>query len=480
MQFETGYRKTVYEMVRESCAMFGERVLFSYMRRNAIEEVTFDTFYRDVCKTAACFEKRDVAGKYIVIDGKNEYEAIVAMCGAAFAGAIAAVLNFDLPEEEIEYALERMNPAMIVCDEDYFDVVEGDVEKNGTDCVFLTESEDRESIRRWIAGEGGQYEAAKEQCPEDGALVLMTSGSTSRSKLVLLSHYGYMPTLEMYSQKSMLLFPLYHVAGTMMVVNAIAKGVNLCLSSLKNGLRDAEWFRPEEVVAVPAFISLLVNRNRQGLFDMGGLKYVTSAGAPQNPELTQYLNEQGIFSPSAYGATETSGPVSYSTESEYRFGSIGKAGPWNEVKFSEEGEILVKGKNVMLEYIGAPEETKEALEDGWYHTGDVGYMDEDGFIYITGRIKNIIILSNGENVSPEAIEASLSLCPDIKEVVVYGEDDVLESHIWCGEEASEETKKQVERYIAKYNRSVPSYRTIRKVVFRERPFTKTATGKIKR
>lgn len=479
MQFEKGYNKTVYEMIKKGRDEFGNRIVFSYRRNGKTEEISFCDFFTDVCKIAYCFEERSLRGKYIVIDGKNDYEAIVAMCAAASMGAVAAVLNFDLPEQEIADALERLNPGMIVCCEDYYDVVEDYVEQNGIECIF-EESENRDSIRNWIEDGKGLFQADGREHPEQPALVLMTSGSTSKSKLVLLSHYGYMPTLEIYGEKNMLLFPLYHVAGTMMVVNSIAKGVNLCLSCLKDGIRDAEWFQPTSVVAVPAFISVMVNRSRQNLFDMSSIKYVTSAGAPQNPDLTRYLEEKGIFTPSVYGATETSGPVSYSTEEEYRFGSIGKVGPWNEVLISEEGEILVKGKNVMLEYIGNPEETAEAMGDGWYHTGDVGHMDEDGFLYITGRIKNIIILSNGENVSPEAIEAHLNLCPDIEEVVVYGEGDMLVAHVWCGSEPDEQKKQRIEKYIANYNRSVPSYRSIRKNVFKDKAFGKTSSGKIKR
>lgn len=110
----------------------------------------------------------------------------------------------------------------------------------------------------------------------------------------------------------------------------------------------------------------------------------------------------------------------------------------------------------------------------------MGRFDEEGFLSIVGRIKNIIILSNGENVSPEAIEAQLNMCEDIDEVVVKGEDDMIVAHIWCGENATEETCNKVEKYIKIYNRSVPSYHRVQKTVFRKEPFEKTSTGKIKR
>lgn len=272
MQYEEGYKKTVYEMLKESCDRYEDHILFSYVKGKEVEEISYREFYKDVCKVAQHFAKSGLQGEYIVIDGKNEYEAIVAMFGAAVMGAIAAVINFDLPEEDIAYALESLKPALIVCDEDYYDVIEEYVKKSKPICMFYEQTEKLESIYKWLTEEFELYEYVGNQSPDEGALVLMTSGSTSRSKLVLLSHYGYMPTLELYAKKTMLLFPLYHVAGTMILVNAIAKGVNLCLSNLKNGIRDAEWFRPIEVVAVPAFISVLVNRSRQGIFDISSIR----------------------------------------------------------------------------------------------------------------------------------------------------------------------------------------------------------------
>ena len=120
------------------------------------------------------------------------------------------------------------------------------------------------------------------------------------------------------------------------------------------------------------------------------------------------------------------------------------------------------------------------MADGWYHTGDIGYIDEDGFLFITGRIKNVIVLSNGENVSPEAIEKKLSVCADIKEMIVLGENDRLAAHFWCGEDGGMDAEMRVRAFIAQYNKEVPPYQAIRNLVFRDEPFPKTVTGKIKR
>lgn len=480
MQYELGYGLTVYEMLKKAKETFGNQNLFSYMRNGQIVTVSYEEFWVDVHNVAYRLEQKQVKGRYVIIEGKPVYETIVALYATITVGAIAAMVNMDLPEEEICRAMKLMNPAMVICSEDAYDVVEEYTKSHNISCVFCAEEDAQMSIRQWINEGGTLYEYTGEQKAEDPALVLMTSGSTSQSKVVLLSHYAFVPNKEYYADKNILLFPLYHIAGLSLVSNCIVKGVKLCLSNMKEGMRDIEWFKPTEMVSVPAFISVMVERSKKNQFDLSNFKSITSAGAPQNLALTEYLNSFGIFSGSSYGATETGGPVIYTTPMDYRYGAVGKPGPWNEVKISDIGEVLVRGKNIMLEYIGNPEETKEVLADGWYHTGDAGHIDEDGFLCITGRIKNIIILSNGENVSPEAIEKQLNYCEEIEEVIVYGEDDVIAAHVWCGENADDSTKEKVEKYIAKYNRTVPSYHCVRKIVFRETPFDKTSTGKVKR
>ncbi len=480
MQFEKYYGLTVYEMLKKNTDLYGDKIVFSFMRDEKIVEVTHKEFLQDVRKVAYQFEKRNLKGKYIVVEGKAQYELVTAFYAAASMGAVAAVFNMDLPEEEIFEAMDCIHTAMVVSTEDNYDIADDYAKNNNIESMCSFSDEKEVSIRQWIDEGGELYEYDGKQKPEDPALVLMTSGSTSKSKLVLLPHYVYMPDKEIYAETSILVFPTYHVAGIAVLGNSMSRGTQICLSNMKDGVRDLEWFKAEDITAVPAFISVLIKRSRQNLMDLSHFKYITSAGAPQNLEEADYLRSLGIFSSSTYGATEVGGSVIYATPTETKFGSVGKPGPWNEITTSELGEILIRGKSVMHEYIGAPEETAEVLAGGWYHSGDVGFIDEDGFLHVTGRIKNIIILSNGENVSPEAIEKQLYHCNEIDEVVVYGEGDTIVAHVWCGEPADDETKQLVQKFVAKYNRTVPSYRAVRDIVFRDAPFEKTATGKIKR
>ncbi len=480
MHYEKYYGMTAYENLKKAKDQYGEQILFSYMENGRVECVTYNKFWEDVLHVAYRFDERQLKGKYIVIEGKSNYEIIVAFYATVSIGAIAAVLNLDLPEQEILEAMDVMKPAMMICSEDNLGIVEQYSQEHKICCMYASGAGHETSIRQWIHKGGTLYEYKGDQKPSDPAIVLMTSGSTSKSKLVLLSHYVFMPDKETSTDKAILVFPLYHVAGIAVVSNCITRGTNLCLSNMKDGIRDMDWFRPAAITAVPAFISVLIKKSKQKLFDLTGIKYITSAGAPQNLEEAKYLKSLGVFTSSTYGATEISGSAIYATPSEHRFGAVGKPGPWNKVKISEFGEILIKGNNLMIEYIGSPKETQEVIVDGWYHTGDVGYIDSEGFLYVTGRIKNIIILSNGENVSPEAIESQLINCPEIEEVVVYGENDSIIAHVWCGGTRDDEIQEKVEEYIAKYNQSVPTYRRIRRTIFREVPFDKTPSGKIKR
>ncbi len=480
MHYEKYYGLTAYELLKKVNDTYANQILFSFMRDGEVIAVSCNEFWKDVQNVAYRLDKKQLKGKYVVIEGKSDYETVVAFYATVSMGAVAAVLNLDLPEEEICFAMDTMKPAMVICSEENMDVTDEYAAESEICRLYVRSAGDEPSIRRWLDEGGKLFEYKGDQNPKDPAVVLMTSGSTSKSKLVLLSHYVFMPDKETCTDKAILVFPLYHVAGIAVVTNCLTRGTQLCLSNMKDGIRDIGWFHPVAITAVPAFISVLIKRSKQNLIDLAEFEQITSAGAPQHLEEAKYLKSLGIFSSSTYGATEIGGSAIYTTPDEFWFGAVGKPGPWNEIEISKQGEILIRGNNLMLEYIGNPKETQEVLADGWYHTGDVGFIDKKGFLHITGRMKNIIILSNGENVSPEVIEAQLQYCPEIEEIVVCGEADVIVAHVWCGKLCDETTQKNVKKFIAKYNRYVPTYRRVRDIVFRDKPFEKTATGKIKR
>ena len=296
---------------------------------------------------------------------------------------------------------------------------------------------------------------------------------------MVLPQSALLPTSDIESRRSIITFPLYHIGGIKCLINDLSRGAHICLSDFRRGVTDIEWFRPEDAVAIPLFVSTLVKYAKLGICDLSCFKDIHSGGAPQDLESMKYLNSLGIFAASVYGTTETGGINTMFYPDAFKEGSVGRPGPWNEFKISSEGEILVRGKNVMLGYLGDDAATKDAFDGDWYKTGDIGRIDGDGYLFITGRIKNIIILSNGENVSPEAIESRIYRCGIIDEAVAYAENDEIHLGVYC-ENMNEQKREEIEKFIKEYNRSVPTYHRIKKTVFREKPFEKTASNKIKR
>lgn len=246
--------------------------------------------------------------------------------------------------------------------------------------------------------------------------------------------------------------------------------VPLVIESIYGKLRDAGNLMPKKMVAKAAF--------------GGNLKTICSGGAYLDPDYVERFKEYGITILQGYGMTECSPVISTNLEWDNKTGSVGKLLPNCEAKIVDE-EIWVRGTSVMQGYYKMQEETDQALEDGWLKTGDLGYVDEDNFLYITGRRKNLIILSNGENVSPEELENQLSRSDLVKEVLVREKDKVIEAEIFPDYEyARKRHVKDIEgglrELIDEFNKDMPVYKRIYSLIVREAEFEKTPSKKIKR
>jgi long-chain acyl-CoA synthetase len=211
----------------------------------------------------------------------------------------------------------------------------------------------------------------------------------------------------------------------------------------------------------------------------GNLDQIICGGAPLNPELVKSFDSLGITLLNGYGITECSPIVAVNRNQFNVVGSVGLPLCCNEVKISEDGEILVKGENVMVGYYHNEAENQTVFVDGWFRTGDLGRIDEHGALHITGRIKNLIILSNGENISAESIEQLVCTIPYVKEVIAYGEDDVIVAEVFLDEEVTD-AKERIHGDINTLNQKLPYVKNIGKVVIRDTEFPKTTTKKIKR
>jgi long-chain acyl-CoA synthetase len=256
-------------------------------------------------------------------------------------------------------------------------------------------------------------------------------------------------------------------------------------------------FQPEVMLMVPMMVETIYKRLAvadanipkmelaQHVFG-GKLRIIFVGGAHLDPYYIDQFAEFGVAIYEGYGMSECSPVISSNTPDNHKKGSIGRPLSNVEVSFAD-GEILVRGSSVMKGYYKMPEETAETLADGWLHTGDKGYLDEDGFLYINGRVKNLIILSNGENVSPEEIENKLALGKLVGEVIVTGEENGLTARIYPEQElvqqnemSEDEVRASLQAFLDEYNKTQPTYRQITGLVVRKNPFARSSTKKIKR
>ncbi len=381
---------------------------------------------------------------------------------------------------------------------------------------------------------------------EDDAVIIFTSGTTGTSKGVLLSQKNISSAIN--SSSAMLEFhkedvllsvlPTHHTYEmTCGILTPIMVGATVCINdSMKYLLKNFKIFKPSVLILVPLFVTTVYKRIwdtakknnqekklkrgiavsgvlrhagidlRKMLFSQvtaafgGKLKKVVCGGAALAPEYVKGFEDVGINLVQGYGITECSPLISVCPFHWKKYASVGLAVYGVEVRIDKEnpedaeGEIVVRGDNIMKGYYKAPELTREAIdEDGWFSTGDIGYIDEDGFIYITGRKKNIIILDNGKNVYPEEIEEHIYRIELVSECVVVGKENasgetVITALIYPNFEKASELglqdinaiKDEVKREIQELNKKLPIFKQIRGIEIRKTEFEKTTTKKIKR
>ena len=225
---------------------------------------------------------------------------------------------------------------------------------------------------------------------------------------------------------------------------------------------------------------------KQILDNLGGnLTMIICGGANLDPKYEKGMHDFGIEIYNGYGITECSPAITCNRPDKYKFGSVGVPIDCCEIKIHEPdeegvGEIYVKGTNVMVGYYGEPEATAEAFDGEWFKTGDYGRIDEDGFLFMVGRKKNLIVLSNGKNVSPEELEDKLSTIDYVKEVLVYEENKQIVAEFFLDEEDYPDARSRIKDDVNEFNRKMPLFKNIGKVKIRDDEFPKTTTLKIVR
>ena len=482
----------VYDMVTRCMEQeFPDHVAIRYVAEDGktVVEKKYREYAQDIRRMTAYLkaEVPDIKGRRIVLLSRNCYEFCVASYGIILAGGVLVTLNQKKTWEELEYELGLVEPALILND--------------GIDygCRAELEAAYGPKLR--------PMDCYKETAPgeltncvghDDLMMLMFTSGTTGRSKGVMLSERNMCASLHTYSEVAenwitdrlpagqklplshMTLLPLFHMACFVCVMSYPPAGwtLNLC-SDIRDFYRDLGLMHSDVMASAPMLVETIYNDMKRGRVSrLNGLWDLCCSSAALDPRMLLELAQNGFVVNQCYGMTETFGDgILNFTQVEKHMSAVGKPDDHVQYKLDETGEICIKGDCVMLGYYKDPEATAEVIDaDGWFHTGDLARMDEEGFYYITGRKKNLIILASGENVSPEELEKKLALCPAITECIVKEKGQKICAVIYCPEDKQEE----VRAFVTEVNRSLPLYKRISAVEFTAEPLPRNALGKLLR
>ena len=381
-------------------------------------------------------------GDRVVLVMANCPEVGIAYAALWRAGAVATPVLFLLSEDELRHVMSDSGAVAVVTTPEFLPKVRASA--GGVPVVVVGAAAD--GAVAWSELEGGDELAVVDRTPEDLAALLYTGGTTGRSKGVALTHAGLDAAGHAGSLAArapgrvhgLLPLPLAHVYGLMVSVTAL-HAVEPGETVLMRWFDAAGWIslveqhRTQTSALVPSMISMLLAQPLEQ-HDLSSLERLSSGGAPLAPELAVELERRvpGVEVREGYGCTESSALISAQPPEERRLGSVGKPVPGVQVRIlapdgtelpaGEDGEICVRGPVVMTGYWNAPEATAEALRGGELHTGDVGHLDEDGFLFVVDRIKDLII-RNGFNVYPRDVEDVLLAHPEITGAAVVGRPD---------------------------------------------------------
>ena len=456
------------DFLEERCAHL-EMVRF--LESGQAVSITGQDFFREVRRCAAFLDSIGLSGKHVGIMGANRIQWLIHFCALFKIGAVAVLLSPNADQEELAAKAKLADVEYLLYDETLKDTIPA-----GLPCRSVDESfPDTEASHPGLNPD-----------PEDLACILFTSGTTAAGKAVMLSHRAMcagschnVVTFPFDAQLAIL--PMHHVAGFATVLNTWYLGRTVCLGQdVKYLYRYLAQLKPDYVLTVPSILQAILRRLKNGGANgekMGwNLRMIGCGGAKFPPGVLEILNARNIRVLQSYGATELGG-LGFDWEMTADCAdTIGRPCPEIETKICD-SELFLRCASLMTGYYKDPVGTAAVLRNGWYATGDLCRQDEQGFLHLTGRKNNLIIRSNGENVSPEEIEGRLSVCEVIQEILVGLEDDLITATVYPADE-TDETETKIREAIAVYNRSAPLYRQVENLHFSNTPFAKTSTGKL--
>lgn len=524
---------TIKEIVVKGTQMGGDKKQFVFLDKNKNECTrNYNQSWREISSLGTFFALKGLdRQKKIAVIGENCYEWMVAYYATLVGGNVTVPMDAKLPYEDIEDQLIRCDCDALVYTDKFNDFVES-IKKNEKMPVkhyFCIEDFPAYLAEGAAALDNGNRAFLDAEVkPEDLACIAYTSGTTAKSKGVMLTHKNIASncssSCRVLSGKHAIGFlPLNHTyawVSALFSTYILTEWGYMC-DSIKDIQGDLKKYKPYNFSGVPLVVETIYDRiwktaRRTGREDVlkkglkisnflmklgidkrrkifktildnlgGNLSMIICGGANLDPKYEKGMHDFGIDIFNGYGLTECSPAITCNRPDKFRFGSVGTPLDCCEIKIvnpDEEGvgEIYVKGTNVMVGYYGDPEATADAFDGEWFRTGDHGRIDKDGFLFIVGRKKNLIVLSNGKNVSPEELEDKLSRIDYVKEVLVYEEDKKIVAEFFLNEEDYPDAKSRIDGDVDKFNRNMPLFKNINKVKIRDEEFPKTTTLKIAR
>ena len=475
--------ETIRELLHKRAGQYAEKPVFGYWNEDRSSQIVVSPkdFEKQVAHLGEWFLNQGFHKKMIALYGENSYEWILTFFAVVCSGNTAVLLDYHSSKEELE-ELISFNDCEAVCFSPTYKEIAAEL-KSGTALPFYEMTELYRIASKNVTDRSCEIFAQEPVSADDLAVIAFTSGTTGKKKGVMLTHrnlledwWGTARQLNV-SGTILKVLPLYHLFGlSVMMILFIWGGMSFICDSMRYIVQDISAVRPENIEAVPAMLPIIFQA-----FSVIDCPYgvrLICGGAPADlawKERFKSIHAELYF---GYGMTEC-GPI-IATNSElfdHSDGSVKVIGT-NKVfiDYPDEngiGEVLVKGANVMQGYYKMPEETAEAIKDGWLHTGDLGRLDKDGFLMLTGRKKNLLILPNGENIAPEALERKVMAVTGVTECMACLRESVLTVEIY----APDMDKKTVTDAVYNMNETLSASHRIMKIVFRDKPFEKNTAGK---